>query len=356
LFRFIAGEYARNGFSNLAANGGAAADLALHVCTIAEASGDAGMMKLVLDGPFRPPRKGAFVQDSIMSAVRQSRSQVAELLLDYAAPAKLLDFVLGEGLCNAVQMGLYRVVTKLLDLGADPETRGGAETYRARPVEVAAWKGHCDILQLLVSKGADPHGGSSRGGRPTRLPMSMLAAAIEGQVEAARFLLDVGDIQLSTENWAEVYLKAIRFQQHNFLKFLLGHGGAASINDIVDLQIKDAPDDPIALRIATTACHYRDMEVIRVLIKAGMPVSGPMYQSGGLGANTNLMLVAAAMGGESVVQALLDMNLALERVDPLASSLRDDFLSGVFPRTKPPKRRHYMPLRTGDEDGDEEFA
>ena len=63
-------------------------------------------------------------------------------------------YIYDTPLCVASEKGHKDVVQLLLDRGADPNK---ADKGRWTPLHEAALRGHKDVVQLLLARGADPH-------------------------------------------------------------------------------------------------------------------------------------------------------------------------------------------------------
>jgi ankyrin repeat protein len=83
------------------------------------------------------------------------------------------------------------IVTALLDAGAEVNALGeGANNGRCTPITMAAWGGHAAMIELLLSRGADPNGSAEQVARGHR-PIDNAArhghtAAVEALIEAGR--------------------------------------------------------------------------------------------------------------------------------------------------------------------------
>ena len=64
-------------------------------------------------------------------------------------------FARTEPLYYAASFGLTTVVQYLLEAGADVEARGGR--CGATPINIASFRGHVDVVKLLLAYGADPY-------------------------------------------------------------------------------------------------------------------------------------------------------------------------------------------------------
>ncbi|MEZ0345545.1 MAG: ankyrin repeat domain-containing protein [Infirmifilum sp.] len=98
---------------------------------------------------------------------------------------------------KAASRGDLREVKRLLDSGADPNTRDwlSGET----PLHKAAANGQFDIAKLLLDHGADPNAPDKYGRTP------LYHAAANGQFRVARLLLERGADPLIRKKWDPDY-------------------------------------------------------------------------------------------------------------------------------------------------------
>ena len=97
------------------------------------------------------------------------------------------------------EVSLLPSIRRLLDEGANPNFVGWHETTLGTPLDGAAWRGHADVVSLLLERGADKDAicdGRLSGGPPTGVDGDGLpplhSASYRGNVEVVRVLLDAG--------------------------------------------------------------------------------------------------------------------------------------------------------------------
>ncbi|KAI0878159.1 ankyrin repeat-containing domain protein [Hypoxylon argillaceum] len=87
-------------------------------------------------------------------------------------------------LCHACESGNFRVVEKLLELGADPKKQDG---LGRSPIIIAAIRGNRKTMQILLDYGVDIETADSLGSGPV-----LRYALMNGHIESCRFLLEKG--------------------------------------------------------------------------------------------------------------------------------------------------------------------
>ncbi len=157
---------------------------------------------------------------------------------------------------KAVQERDLAEVTRLLDSGADPNDRGGVY---GSPLYAAASRGdNVEVIRMLVSAGANPHGRGQEGNRCWGSPL--LHAASSGAVENTRALLDAG----------------ASIEQAGCSKLTVGWLKAPIVDLLVErgLNLKAVDENGRnQLHVALAPPVVPPLEGIEYLVRAGVPLN-----------------------------------------------------------------------------------
>ncbi|WYZ42156.1 hypothetical protein EsH8_V_001051 [Colletotrichum jinshuiense] len=165
-----------------------------------------------------------------------------------------------NALSRAAGTGQRELVEFLLDHGVPPDLGVGVTQT---PMYVAAWEGFTDIMDLLLSRGADVNLKGEEGWAP-------LHAAYD-DAEVIKFLLDKGaDIDLLSDSGTAVYLAA----KHGFfdsLRALLGHKTKPNVDieTVAGPDNKSVPDYEDGMTALCIACKGSKFDCIGLLLHAG---------------------------------------------------------------------------------------
>jgi ankyrin repeat protein len=248
---------------------------------------------------------------------------------------------LASVLCTACQEGWLDVVRILIDyIGNYRPYTNEITAWTAGPVEMAAWKGHEEVLRFLISRGGNPYGDESgdlhdlMNVEPMDLPMSavmsMRAVAWSGQVGTARILLEAG-VRLHHPHWSNILEIAMpRKESTELVKMWLESGAF----DFKAIDPKDQAD------IISLTCKQGNVGVIHALQQHGISMKeiSSYAQMHGI---PPPLLVAKAFKHDFLVQALLDSGVS--DIEPLETPFAEHFESGEFPRDPSPRRESRMP-------------
>lgn len=142
-----------------------------------------------------------------------------------------------EDLVLACLHGDYLKAEKLLDTGVNPNCQGIFDTS---PISAAVTHSRYDIIEMLLSRGADINIGSGQILEFTRTPLAL--ACKNGDINMVKFLLDRGaDINLRSGVYGSPILAAINSNSLELLSFLIENG--------VDIESK------FGLRLETPLCE-----------------------------------------------------------------------------------------------------
>lgn len=197
----------------------------------AAGSGNAGLVKMLLDLRADPNAADSLGYSALMYAAQMGFTDVVGTLLDRGAN---IDAVSSEGwtalLLTALQ-GNAETATELLARGADPNiTFGGGFT----PLMVAAARGHAAVAAAFVESGL-----------PVDAPLSdgrtaLMAAAEGGHVEVVKTLIEHGaDVNIVAQGGVTAASSAVR-NEHAEVQKLLAEAGA-----VFSSGLDGMPSNPI---------------------------------------------------------------------------------------------------------------
>jgi len=162
----------------------------------------------------------------IHAAVRTGHVEMVKLLLDYGASIETLDKDGRSALgCAASHLSSseFSEWRDMVNLLVDRGTKFEAANM-VSPLYLAAIKGHVEMVDLLLAKGANVNAESLHG----RLPL--VAAAARGHLDAAKVLLAKGAKVNAYSNtrahWSPLFAAA-RYGRVEMVKFLLNVGAKA---------------------------------------------------------------------------------------------------------------------------------
>jgi cytohesin len=155
-----------------------------------------------------------------------------------------------DELLKAAENGNLIKVQTALENGANPNAKNN--NNGSTPLHIAAYKGHVEIVKILLDRGADLNAKDNTGHAPLHW------AAIEGHVDVVRVLLDRGANPNAKNNTGHTPLhNAAYFGHVEIVKILLDRGA--------DLNAKDNTGHA-PLHWAAIEGH---VDVVRVLLDRG---------------------------------------------------------------------------------------
>jgi len=323
---------------------------------VAAEVGDLDMIKVVM---------AALVNTESAADVRRSLSREAEIMegaLVIAMRSQALDVfwylygIRGEtathdrgilrhsGVREACYQGNMEILRFLLHEGRSvPEGHEWNDLdCCVTPLEIAARAGRLDMVQLLLSYGANPIGKGDRKRVPhekvwryiarprcwgpahkhehrriCRTAGAMFGAAVNGHRDVADVLLAAG-LHLSRVEWEKAALGAIELRQTEFVRWMLDRG-------VFPGWCGSSRYDPLAY-----ACVWGNKATVELLASRGCPLSrGTPFFAEGL-EHDSLVQVAMNWSRQDILESLLALGLALD--DPSKSRFRKDWEEGFFPR------------------------
>ncbi|KAF2139458.1 uncharacterized protein K452DRAFT_337638 [Aplosporella prunicola CBS 121167] len=282
-------------------------DLALRGAAILN---DKEISHILLESPTGHCRSGVAFNRCIVEAFKRQHLELGWLLIDHAQ-GQDIEIALTQSLRRSSRNGWTETARSLLDRGANINGTGGV--FSPPPLELAAFGGHEDTVQLLLERGASPEAGSGRLG-------AIVGVAYSGHAGAGRKLLDAG-VQLPPSAWTLLLEKAARHESGDFIRLLVERG-------VVDLH---ALDDGDLANLVVYACAYGNIDLVKFYVKHGLPVAGPLFEEH---CDAQPIAFAVAYGQRDMEKALLE--LGATPVDLSQSSFGEGFADGSYP-CAPPK-------------------
>ncbi|XP_046365631.2 ankyrin repeat domain-containing protein 17-like [Haliotis rufescens] len=184
----------------------------------------------------------------VLLAAEKGHKEVVELLVSKGADVSLVYDGGNNILCLASREGHEEMVKYVMDMVSINSRCWNKMT----PVMLAAEKGHKDVVELLVSKGADVSLSDKRGNNLLHF------ASRGGQVEVVKYVLSLGRLSINSRGWKKM--------------------------------------TPVML-----AAEKGHKEVVEVLVSKGANVS--LVYDGG----NNILCLASRKGHEEVVKYVMDM-------------------------------------------------
>ncbi|XP_046337772.2 ankyrin repeat domain-containing protein 17-like [Haliotis rufescens] len=228
----------------------------------------------------------------VMLAVDKGHNDVVELLVSKGADVSFLDKGHGTLLHFACRGGNVEVVKFVLSLGMLSINSRGWK--KMTPVMTAADKGHKEVVELLVSKGADVS--LLDKGHDTLLHL----ACKGGNVEVVKFVLSLGMLSINSRGWQEMTPVMLAADKgHKEVVELLVSKGA-------DVSLLDKGHDTLL----HLACKGGNVEVVKFVLSLGMQ----SINSRGWQEMTPVML-AADKGHKEVVELLVSKGADVSLLD-----------------------------------------
>lgn len=215
-------------------------------------------------------------QTALMVAAENGYIDIVRLLLSRGANPYIVDSEKENALYHAVARGHSEIISELVHAMDLRTTRHGVQ-----PLIIASYRGHVDLVRLLLSRGVNPNARSPNTGNTP-----LMIAAQARQPEIMRVLIEGGaNVQLkSYRGWTALKF-AIESCHLNGVRVLLDNGAKAGGNDLmhaidyaparvilallekgVDANFKDAKGDtPLSFAVR----RRRDEATLRALLEHG---------------------------------------------------------------------------------------
>lgn len=188
-------------------------------------------------------------------AVESQNQVMVDLFVGLGIDMDAVDNWYDTAVFRAVYKGHLQVLQRLVECGADPAK--SKTLTGVKPLEIAALKGHTDIVRYLLDQSVDPNAANLQGGT------ALHQAANHGHVEILRLLLERGaNINASIEQAGNhsVLHMAVMDEEKEALKELLAWKAPP-----FNLQARDEEGD--------TPLHYtvlqKNLEMTEILLSHG---------------------------------------------------------------------------------------
>jgi hypothetical protein len=324
-------------------------------------SGSLEMVELIMEHRYDWPHGipvAERIEEALVIAIRDRRRDIFDYIFEACGFDDFysLGILLHTGLREACYQGDMYTVRLLLEQPA-PASCGAWNNLGCcvTPLEIAARRGHLNIVRFLLMCGADPRGASDavlaheaaetagvqvrrpttparkgwaaahkyedRYRRQIRTSGAMLGAAVGGHVKVAELLraaLAKAGMSLSWAEWERVALGAIATKRTAFVRWMLDQ-------DLFPSWSGRPEYEPM-----TYACIWGSVETVKLLAARGFAVEGlGPYSVAGIN-HDSLVFLAMNFSRPDVVDALLE--LGAEPVDPMQTSLSRRWRDGVLPK------------------------
>ena len=184
----------------------------------------------------------------------------------------------GTPLHASVEGGHIEVVQLLLSHGADVNP-----SYKMSPLHIASLNGHLEIGRCLLNHGASVNFQRDDGWTPLH------SAVANGHLEVSRMLLEHNaEVDAWTVDGSTPLLYAMKNGELDLVRLLLNHGSDVCQHD-------DHKNTPLHLAVA-----YGHVEIVRMLLERGAKAN--VWNDGGC----TPLLAASTEGSSKVMQLLLD--------------------------------------------------
>uniref|UniRef100_A0AAF5PWA4 K Homology domain-containing protein n=1 Tax=Wuchereria bancrofti TaxID=6293 RepID=A0AAF5PWA4_WUCBA len=235
--------------------------------------------------------------------------ECASLLLDYGCDITIRNDNGHCALMEAASSGYLDVVSLLVQHGFQvlPCNQNDLKVGLESALTLAAYKGHYDVVQYLLEKGANKH--------KEELHTALMEASMDGHYEVAKLLLDNdAPVNLASDSFESPLTLAACGGHPDLVRLLLERGA------IVE-EVNDEGYTPLM-----EASREGHLEVVRLLIKFGAKVNIQTDETG-----ETALTLAACGGFKDVVELLVrsDAHLDIGANTPLMEAAQEGHLDTV---------------------------
>ncbi|OTA61566.1 ankyrin [Hypoxylon sp. EC38] len=203
----------------------------------------ADMLTLLFSPKYGLLRRGPRIDQCVQFAIKIGHVEAALFLIDISEQP-ISHWNEKGAFLAACHHGYVEAIEALIDRGLDVLEQAQMHSV----VEFTAWYGHRHVLEYLFSKGVNPD------------PLTLRAAAMNGDVSMAKFLIAAG-AQPDPGTWCKVLLLATVHHEFEFTRSILEQVVSAYT------LLEDIDE---AVKLLVDACLVGDVYTIRALVSAGI--------------------------------------------------------------------------------------
>lgn len=277
-------------------------------------AGHETVIQILMEPKYKHPTSGDAYNYALKRSIEGRHAACAFLLLDrgtFEQPGATHQGVLLSASAN----GCLPLVKAMVERGADVD---GCDEDMSSPLELAARRGHEDVVSYLLLHGAKQV-------RPPRIwDDAVTAAAANGHLGTLTILLQHGaDInsRLGHHTTTPLY-QAVRSNRANTARFLLEKGAALEV-------MQGDRIFHVGIEALEQAVRYGSTEMVQLLAEAGVNVNSVAPDRT---QNVPPPIILARMWSHDDIVMLL-LELGAEDVDPLETRWAESFRKGVYPKS-----------------------
>ncbi|XP_067653868.1 inversin-like [Haliotis asinina] len=199
-----------------------------NVLHFACAGGDLETVKLILSmNVVNINSRGWYNKTPVMMALGSGHRDVVEFLVGRGADVSLVDRNGNNVLLWACIGGDLETVKLILSLNVGDVDINYKGWYSRTPVMQAAWKGHRDVVEFLVDRGADVSLVDSNGNNVLHF------ACAGGDLETVKLILSMNVVNINSRGWKNKtpVMWAAGSGHRDVVEFLVGGGADVSLVD-----------------------------------------------------------------------------------------------------------------------------
>lgn len=281
---------------------------------LAAGAGHENIIRILMEPKYQHPASGGVYNYALQKSIEGGHVACAFLLLDcgmFDQPSSIHQRVLLSASAN----GCLPLIKAMIEKGADVD---GCDEDRSSSLELAARRGHEDVVSFLLLHGAKQI-------RPPRIQDDAITtAARHGHLGTLKILLQHGaDINSRLGHHATTPLyQAVGANRVDTVRFLLEKGAV--------LEVMDGDTTyHVGSEALDQAIRYGYTEMVRVLADAGVDVQSvaPKHAKDG----PPPIILAKMWSHDDIVKVLVEHGA--KDVDPLETEWADTFRKGGYPKS-----------------------